>query len=353
LSEAERETIGLAEVNALRRAGVIPADKYLDAVCRCRDASFWTRWALRALLALGVSHLLAGIVFFFAYNWDDLSAFAKFAVLQGGILISVVGALIVRLDRVTGQTLLIAASVLVGTLLAVIGQVYQTGADAYETFAVWALLIFPWVIASQSAAHWLVWLVVAYAAFGLYADQVLIPLEWVSEAGTKSLLAVATIIFLALREIAALAGAGWLERRWTRLLLVFVGLLIVFWSAVGYVIDWEKDPLTTMTFIGMVLALAYVYGRLLQDYAALAIITGFVALYLMAAGGRLIHEVIGFDPDYTAKLLFALTVLVAWCAALTADDAAPTDAKYRWCRCLSWIGSAPTSVSTSIAPTRR
>ena len=48
--------------------------------------------------------------------------------------IAAVGALLVGLDRAFGQVLLIAASVLTGVLLAVIGQVYQTGADVFELF---------------------------------------------------------------------------------------------------------------------------------------------------------------------------------------------------------------------------
>ena len=70
-------------------------------------------------------------------------------------------------DRPAGQALLIGASVLTGVLLAVIGQVFQTGADAFELFLVWTVLILPWTLASRSAAHWLVWLVVACTAVSL------------------------------------------------------------------------------------------------------------------------------------------------------------------------------------------
>ena len=38
----------------------------------------------------------------------------------------------------------------------------------------WTLLVLPWVLASRSAAHWLIWLVIAYAAANLYTYQVLI-----------------------------------------------------------------------------------------------------------------------------------------------------------------------------------
>ena len=66
VDEDQSKEIGLAEVNTLRRAGLISAGQYLDVVYRCREPEYWTRWALRALLALGVGHLLAGVIFFFA-----------------------------------------------------------------------------------------------------------------------------------------------------------------------------------------------------------------------------------------------------------------------------------------------
>ena len=40
-------------------------------------------------------------------------------------------------------------SLLTGALLALSGQVYQTGADTFELFAWWAVLILPWVLVSR------------------------------------------------------------------------------------------------------------------------------------------------------------------------------------------------------------
>jgi uncharacterized membrane protein len=177
---------------------------------------------------LGVAHLLAGIVFFFAYNWDDLTPFAKFAILQSGIIISVVAAMFAKLERLVGQVLLIAGSVLVGGLFAVIGQVYQTGADAFDLFATWAILIVPWVVASRSATHWFVWLVIVYVAFNLFAFQVLMPVGTLSAAELSCLLALATTTFLAMRELAVRAGAVWLEAGWTRRVLALAALAMVF-----------------------------------------------------------------------------------------------------------------------------
>src|SRR5690348_12313782 len=150
--------LGPRELRILRSAGLVSARGYAAAVHAVRNEAFWARWGQRALLALGAGQFLAGVVFFFAYNWNDLSDLTKFGVVEGALVIAAGGALLIGIDRAFGQVLLVAASVLTGVLLAVIGQVYQTGADLFELFAAWAVLILPWVLVSRSAAHWLLWL---------------------------------------------------------------------------------------------------------------------------------------------------------------------------------------------------
>src|SRR5215471_6429478 len=140
----------LKDVNALHSHGLIPAGRYFAAAAAVRDDAAWAIWSRRALLAIGAGHLLAGIITFFAYNWADMPSVAKFATVEAAF----------ALARAVGQVLLIAASILVGVLLAVIGQLYNTDADAYTLFAAWTVLILPWTLASRSAAHWLLWLVV-------------------------------------------------------------------------------------------------------------------------------------------------------------------------------------------------
>jgi uncharacterized membrane protein len=285
----------------------------------CRDSDYWSRWALRALLALGAGHLLAGIIFFFAYNWNDLSSFVKFGILETGVLITAVLAVLVRLDRPAGQALLIGTSVLTGVLLAVTGQVYQTGADAYELFAVWALLVIPWVLASRSSAHWFVWLIVVNIAFATYGAQVLIPLGMVSGVELACLHAVGVITALAAIEGAIFAGARWLRAEWLRPLLVVIGLAIVFVPAVCYVLrDWNSELVSLLTFLAVLASLAVVYVRVLPDYPVVAISTGFAALFLMALGYRVLDDTTGFDWNSAASVISSLLLMVLWCAAITA-----------------------------------
>ena len=317
VAESPGQPIGLAEVNALRRAGLIDAEQYVPSAQACRDDDEWSRWALRALLALGAGHLLAGIIFFFAFNWDSLSAVGKFGVLEGTLVACVVAALLVGFERLAGQALLVGATVVTGVLLAVIGQVYQTGADAWQLFATWALVTLPFALASRSAAHWLVWVVVAYIAANLYGFQVLVVNERLELVELSCLTAVAIALALAAREMAVIAGADWLTAKWTRLTPAFAAPATVFMEAVGYMFGADTNLVAAVTFVVIVAALAGVYLKALVDFAVVAIATGFAALYAMAIGARVIQEVATFDPDNAAQLLFSLSLLTLWCAGVT------------------------------------
>jgi len=140
---------------ALRRLGHVP------------DAVAWRRFGSLALLAAGSLLVLAGIVFFFAFNWDALHRFAKMALVALPLILSAVLANRFAEQR-TGLAWLGAAVALTGALLAVIGQIYQTGADSELLFAGWALLTLPWVVAGCAPWLWLFWLLILNVALGLF-----------------------------------------------------------------------------------------------------------------------------------------------------------------------------------------
>src|SRR4029453_15399686 len=48
-------------------------------------ADDWRRWLDQALMALGAALLCAGVIVFFAFNWQDLHKFSKFALLAGAV----------------------------------------------------------------------------------------------------------------------------------------------------------------------------------------------------------------------------------------------------------------------------
>ncbi|MFZ4536701.1 DUF2157 domain-containing protein [Propionivibrio sp.] len=141
---------------ALRQIGVFP------------DAASWRQFADRLLLAAGSLLLLAGVVFFFAFNWNDLHRFVKMALVALPLMLSTSVAARLGIDGLVGKAWLGAAVVLTGVLLAVIGQIYQTGADSELLFAGWAVLALPWVMVACAPWLWLFWLVLANTALALF-----------------------------------------------------------------------------------------------------------------------------------------------------------------------------------------
>jgi uncharacterized membrane protein len=309
----------LKDVNALHSHGVIPAACYLAAASAVRDDAAWATWAGRVLLSIGAGHLLAGIVSFFAYNWADMSAAAKFATVEVALVVAVAGAWFAGIERAVGQMLLIAASILVGVLLAVIGQVYDTDADEYTLFVAWAALILPWTLASRSAAHWTVWLVVLYLALSLYGEQALIPEGRLTQSTLAIGLGVLAALVLALRELAARKGVAWLAAAWTRIGLLIAALGLLFWPAVGYLLDWLywADGASVVGAFVVTLALAALaYRRWLPDFAATTTVIGFALLFAIAVGYRAIDGAVGFDGGDDALLVASVGLLVLWSVAV-------------------------------------
>ncbi len=131
------------------------------------SAFHWRTFLDKLLLANGGGLLLFGIIFFFAFNWQELTRFHKFAMIEGLIVASLY-AYHHWYSRSSAPTILLASSVLVGVLLAFFGQTYQTGADAWQLFAVWAALIAPWVLLARFSSLWFLWLALINIALSLY-----------------------------------------------------------------------------------------------------------------------------------------------------------------------------------------
>ncbi|WP_119301280.1 DUF2157 domain-containing protein [Dongia deserti] len=323
MSPADPE-LGLRELQILRSAGLVSARGYAAAVSVVRDEAFWARWGRHALLTLGAGQFLAGVVCFFAYNWDDLSDLAKFAVIETALVIAAGGALLIGLDRAFGRVLLVAASVLTGVLLAVIGQVYQTGADVFELFVAWAVLILPWVFVSRSAVHWMLWLVVAEVALALYASQVLVVVSDVTSGEMWVLVGATIALALAGREFAVQYGLSWLSAHWTRLVLLFAATVILFIPAAAHAVDagrFGSPALCLAAFLLMIIAAAALYWHLWRDFAALVIVIAVADAFFICIGFRLIDEAIGFDFDDAAPALASLGAMIVWAIAGTGSAA--------------------------------
>lgn len=305
-----------SDIHTLREAGLLSSRQMVSALWRTRDHRFWNLWANRLLLAMGCAHLLAGIVFFFAFNWNDIPPMARFAILAAAITASLTGALFTRRHAPVHQALLMVASVLAGVLLAVIGQVYQTGADAYELFAAWAVLILPWTLAGRSAALWACWAAVAYTAALLYSTQVIVPLALLNRIDAHLLTATIPLFALVGREIAVARGNAWLGDSWTRYLPGLLALGHIWVTATSAVFDRSPNAVPILVFACVLAAGWYVYRKRMVDFAATAALIAAGGLFLIAAGWRAVDAatdlILASDATTSTHLLLKFGTIAVW-----------------------------------------
>ena len=255
----ELKTITLDDAPRLIESGALMHSQYLKAISFLRDEAFWKNWAVRALLALAVGHILSGIIFFFAFNWNDLSGMMKFSVVGVGIFTCLLAWIIARLDSPAGQAFGIGATVLVGVMFAVLGQVYQTPAMIHTPFVLWAVLTLPFALASRNLAHWTVWLVILTVAISTYANFGL-RLAGHEMAANALNLAVAggMIGGLIILDKGLTPRLTWARAEWFRVLLVIGAIGFAF---LGFTESlWDSgNPLWVLAIAAVAGLLVYLY----------------------------------------------------------------------------------------------
>jgi uncharacterized membrane protein len=175
-----------------------------------------------------VGFLAVGVIFFFAYNWASLHRFGKLGLLASGIAFGVIAAWKQGLDTLASRCALSFASVMVGGFLAVMGQIYQSGADAYQLFLLWTLLIAGWVWVSEFAVLLGFWIFLWNLTVALWFAQS----GWLgSESAYFRAMSLIFLNLLALAswEMALLRGVRWLETwgRWAQRLLFGASLFFL------------------------------------------------------------------------------------------------------------------------------
>lgn len=311
---------GMGSLHDALRAGKLRRETWLAAVREHRGGQAWQAWAESWLLAYGLALLLAGVVFFFAYNWADMHRFEKFGLIQAGLVASVLLAWRYGWRSVAGQSLLIVATVLVGVLMAVFGQVYQTGADAWQLFVSWSLLVLPWVIIANSAALWVLWLVIAETALATFTEGPAFSpwtYGWVYWMSLGSLLPAG---LLAVRDYRRLRGSGWLDAAWLRTVLLTMSLGLVSVPAIGSIIfdDVSLGWLLPWTGLAAVVFMAYRY--VMPDILALTLVVFNAAFTFLFLIGRVLFEL---DDSAGIFWLMALAIILTVAGA------------YKWLRVLA------------------
>lgn len=244
---------------ALGVAGVLPA---------ARD---WRAFLDRLLLWSGAVAVAAAVVFFIAHNWNDLGKFAKFGLVELLLIAAVLAYWRLGADRAAGKASLLVASILLGALLALFGQTYQTGADTWELFANWAVLMAPWVLVGRFPGLWMLWVAVANVAIVLYFQVFpgIFGIVFSTERQLWTLFAFNTATLLGW-ELAR-QRVAWLGERWAPRLLAIASGSTVTLLMIQTVLDWREMSAVALIAYPVWLASAYgAYRVLTRDLFVLA-----------------------------------------------------------------------------------
>ncbi len=285
-----------------------------EALCLAEaepSPSDWRQFIDKLMLWFGSIFMAVGVIFFFAYNWQEMGRYAKFGLVEFCIVAAIAICWKLGLDRLSGKAALFAATILIGALLALVGQTYQTGADPWQLFAVWAAMILPWVVIGRFGALLLFWIGLINLSMFLYFQTFprffgVFGVLFGSEAMLWTFFIFNTAI-LCLWELAAQRQVSWLSERWPlRVLAVASGSLIttlVVWSI------FEFRSFGVACPIGYLLWLAAAYFVYRHNYTDVFVLAGGVLSVIIVVTVLLAHSMFNHGGNAGSFLIIGLAVI--------------------------------------------
>ncbi|ANO51621.1 DUF2157 domain-containing protein [Woeseia oceani] len=333
----------VTEMAIAARFSEAACDRSIEIACLQPEQADWRRYLDRFLMVVGIALIAAGIAAFIAWNWAELDRFAKFAVLQGGILVSAVLAWRFGFDSIAGQSSLFVVAFLTGILLALFGQVYQTGADPYGLFLSWAILILPLCIIGRQAALWLLFHILLILTVIMYYTQVLHPPEgwwqlaqlvgplvWlgatVLDSTLGSALYLANAIGLVAWELGTSRGVPWMQNRAYPRLIAFGAFSAVLPSTLVMILSASFGDQANLHFISpLLLAITTAGGLWYYQYkqqdlliltlcllAAIFVVTSFAIRELVSGSGSLLFLALLIIAEVAGAAWWLKTVAQRW-----------------------------------------
>jgi uncharacterized membrane protein len=275
------------------------------------SASDWRRFLDGLMLWCGSLFLAAGVIFFFAFNWAEMGRYTKFGLVEALLVAAVATSWKLGLDRLSGKAALLIAALLVGALLALVGQTYQTGADPWQLFAVWAVMILPWVAIGRFSGLLLFWVALVNLSLLLYFQTFprffgLIGLLFSPETLLWSFFLFNTIILFCW-EAAARCRVKWLTERWSvRVLAVASGGLITA-LAIWSILDFRAVGFYALLVHAIWLAAAYFYYRC--RFMDLFVLAGGVLSVIIVVATGLSRLLLSHGDSAFALLVIGMAVI--------------------------------------------
>lgn len=258
------------------------------------DVASWQRFIALALLTAGAVLVAAGVLFFVAYDWAALHRLEKLALVASALGATTLFG-IVRIDHRSGKAALSLSTILVGALLAVFGQVYQTGADTWQLFASWAALALPFVLFARTAPLYVLELALIDLSLMLFVD---VDRRYGDEETLVLALGLVNgLAWLAAEVLSHRGTEGLAGRALSRVLCCFAFMPLVS-GVVLFVIDEAEGgaPLiTTALFVVAVAATVYAHNVLRRDLFTLTVLAASLLVVFATGLARVLFDALDLD----------------------------------------------------------
>ena len=257
-------------------------------------------------LLFSVIFLIAGVTSFTAYNWASMSNIEKLAIPSVLIVAGLVAYLFLE-KEIYKNLAIFFSSFMIGTLFAVYGQVYQTGADVWILFRNWAIFLIIPMVATGYYSVIILFSIVTTISTGFYLDL------YLSEAIVPFL---SSLIFGVILMV-----YPFLQKRFNfKFNNIFYNIMI----GIFYICFMVSGSIAINTddygFIAIILYLAFVgvvyliaYGQLKKITVKVLSITA-LGVFGVAFIIKMVENL--FFTDLTAYILLSLLVIIGTIAGV-------------------------------------
>jgi uncharacterized membrane protein len=273
----------------------------------------------RAALNVGLLWLAAllisvGVIMFIAANWANAGNMLKIGGVEVLILVCAIVAQWQRRKPQVRDAALLTGAFATGGLLALVGQIYQTGADTAVLFGYWSLAMLPWVLVGTSPILWLLWAAVLSLATWLAVDTYNMKAYLPFALDPYLAVAVVNLVLLAAWEFAS-TRITWLGSRLGPRCLAALAITMLSWRALEFMNSISRSSMHLPGWSAWVLVLAVlgaIYYRVRRDLMMLAMIAMSVLVVFTWTGSRIL-----FDQDFLAGLFGGAVLAVIQAAIYT------------------------------------
>lgn len=304
------ELIELIEQRAIEPENI---DQAVDVAQLKPTGQDWLRFLNQLVIWIGLVTFGLAIIFFVAHNWSQIGKMTKFAIVEVSLVVTIIGYCKAQSQSLLSRACLVLSALLVGALLALFGQTYQTGADTWQLFAMWALIISPWVVISRFIPMWAIWFALINLSLYLYFQVhfgIASLLFWYGDNGMWPLFLFNLVSLVVWYKCSA--SIEWMRSQWLlRALAVMCGTAITYLVMLT-ILDNEGSWLALGVWTLFLASLYLLFRKIRTDVFILAggCLSGlFVALTLAI---RMLEDV---ELTLSYLILFALVAAIGGGAA--------------------------------------